>query len=48
MVDELLGAKGLLRAGTVVDAMLLAAPSPTKNASGVCDPQTKQSQKAKR
>ncbi len=35
LVNELLGAKGLmLRAGTVVDATLIAAPSSTKNASG--------------
>jgi IS5 family transposase len=35
LVNELLRAKGLmLRAGTVVDATLIAAPSSTKNASG--------------
>lgn len=46
LVNELLGAKGLmLRAGTVVDATLIAAPSSTKNASGERDPQMKQSQK---
>ncbi len=44
LVNELLGAKGLLlRAGTVVDATLIAAPSSTKNASGERDPEMKQS-----
>jgi len=39
LVNELLCAKGLmLRAGTVVDAALIAAPSSTKNASGERDP----------
>ena len=48
LVNELLGAKGLmLRAGTVVDATLIAAPSSTKNASGERDPQMKQSKKGK-
>jgi IS5 family transposase len=46
LVNELLCAKGLLlRAGTVVDATLIAAPSSTKNASGERDPEMKQSQK---
>ncbi|WP_425415608.1 IS5 family transposase [Oryzisolibacter propanilivorax] len=46
LVNELLGAKGLmLRAGTAVDATLIAAPSSTKNASGERDPQMKQSKK---
>ena len=46
LVNELLGAKGLmLRAGTGVDATLIAAPSSTKNASGERDPQMKQSKK---
>jgi IS5 family transposase len=46
VVNELLSAKGLLlRAGTVVDATLIAAPSSTKNASGGRDPEMKQSQK---
>lgn len=46
LVNELLGAKGLmLRAGTVVDATLIAAPSSTQNASGERDPQMKQSKK---
>lgn len=44
LVNELLGAKGLLlRAGTVIDATLIAAPSSTNNASGKRDPQMKQS-----
>lgn len=48
LVNELLGAKGLmLRAGTVVDATLISAPSSTKNASGERDPQMKQSKKGK-
>lgn len=46
LVNELLGTKGLmLRAGTVVDATLIAAPSSTKNTSGERDPQMKQSKK---
>lgn len=46
LVNELLGTKGLmLRAGTVVDATLIAVPSSTKNASGERDPQMKRSQK---
>lgn len=45
-VNELLCAKGLmLRAGTVVDATLIAAPSSTKNASGERDPEMHQSKK---
>lgn len=45
-INDLLHGKGLmLRAGTVVDATLIAAPSSTKNASGERDPQMKQSQK---
>ena len=48
LVNELLSAKGLLlRAGTVVDATLIAAPSSTKNASGQRDPEMKQSKKGK-
>ena len=40
------GAKGLLlRAGAVVDATLIAAPSSTKNASGERDPEMKDSKK---
>ena len=46
LVNELLCAKGLmLRAGTVVDATLIAAPSSTKNASGERDPEMHQSKK---
>ena len=45
-VNELLRDKGLmLRAGTVVDATLIAAPSSTKNASGERDPEMHQSKK---
>lgn len=45
-VNELLERKGLLlRAGTVVDATLIAAPSSTKNKRGERDPEMKQSQK---
>ena len=48
LVNELLSAKGLLlRAGTVVDATLIAAPSSTKNAAGSRDPEMHQSQKGK-
>ena len=46
VVNELLRDKGLmLRAGTVVDATLIAAPSSTKNASGQRDPEMHQSKK---
>lgn len=46
VVNDLLSRKGLLlRAGTVVDATLIAAPSSTKNQSGERDPEMKQSQK---
>jgi IS5 family transposase len=45
-VNELLAAKGLLlRAGTVVDATLIAAPSSTKNKAGERDPDMHQSKK---
>jgi IS5 family transposase len=45
-VNELLRSKGLmLRAGTVVDATLIAAPSSTKNQSGERDPEMHQSKK---
>jgi IS5 family transposase len=45
-VNDLLRQKGLmLRAGTVVDATLIAAPSSTKNQSGERDPQMHQSKK---
>ena len=43
-INDLLRSKGLmLRAGTVVDATLIAAPSSTKNADGERDPEMKQS-----
>jgi IS5 family transposase len=45
-INDLLRNKGLmLRAGTVVDATLIAAPSSTKNAEGERDPEMKQSKK---
>lgn len=45
-VNDLLVAKGLmLKSGTVVDATLIAAPSSTKNASGMRDPEMHQSKK---
>ena len=45
-VNDVLRTKGLmLRAGTVVDATLIAAPSSTKNKSGQRDPEMKQSKK---
>ena len=46
LVNDLLRDKGLLlRAGTVVDATLIAAPSSTNNASGERDPDMHQSKK---
>ena len=46
LVNELLRDKGLLlKAGTVVDATLIAAPSSTKNSSGTRDPEMHQSKK---
>jgi transposase, IS5 family len=46
MINDLLRSKGLmLRAGTVVDATLIAAPSSTKNTQGERDPEMKQSKK---
>jgi len=46
LVNELLRAKGLLlKAGTVVDATLISAPSSTKNASGERDPEMHQTKK---
>ncbi len=46
LVNELLHDKGLLlKAGTVVDATLIAAPSSTKNASGERDPEMHQTKK---
>jgi IS5 family transposase len=45
-VNDVLQAKGLLlKAGTVVDATLIAAPSSTKNASGQRDPEMHQTKK---
>ena len=45
-VNEVLQGKGLLlKAGTVVDATLIAAPSSTKNASGTRDPEMHQTKK---
>jgi IS5 family transposase len=45
-VNALLGEKGLLlKAGTVVDATLIAAPPSTKNRSGERDPQMHQTKK---
>ena len=45
-VNDLLQAKGLLlKAGTVVDATLIAAPSSTKNAAGERDPEMHQTKK---
>ena len=45
-VNTLLSAKGLLlKAGTVVDATLIAAPSSTKNREGTRDPDMHQSKK---
>jgi transposase, IS5 family len=47
-VKDLLTEKRLiLRAGTIVDATIIAAPSSTKNASGTRDPQMKQTRKGK-
>jgi IS5 family transposase len=46
VVNDLLSSKGLLlRAGTVVDATLIAAPSSTKNKDGQRDPEMHQSKK---
>lgn len=45
-VKDLLAEKRLLlRAGTIVDATIIAAPSSTKNASGTRDPEMKQTRK---
>ena len=47
VINDLLHARGLmLRAGTAIDATLIAAPSSTKNASGARDPDMHQSKKA--
>lgn len=48
LVNDLLGGKGLLlKAGTVVDATLIAAPSSTKNKDAQRDPEMHQSKKGK-
>jgi IS5 family transposase len=46
VINDMLATKGLmLRAGTVVDATLISAPSSTKNASGKRDPAMHQTKK---
>ena len=46
LINDMLATKGLmLRAGTVVDATLIAAPSSTKNAGGKRDPEMHQTKK---
>ena len=46
LINDMLRNKGLmLRAGTVIDATLIAAPSSTKNASGTRDPEMHQTRK---
>ena len=46
LVNELLTGKGLLlKAGTAVDATLIAAPSSMKNKDGARDPEMRQSKK---
>ncbi|MEC5410028.1 IS5 family transposase [Paraburkholderia sp. MPAMCS5] len=46
LVNEILTEKGLmLKAGSAVDATLIAAPSSTKNGSGTRDPEMKSTQK---
>ena len=48
VVNDMLISKGLLlKAGTVVDATLIAAPSSTKNSSGERDPEMHQTKKGK-
>jgi transposase, IS5 family len=45
-IDEVLSSKGLLlKAGTVVDVTLVAAPSSTKNKDGQRDPEMQQTKK---
>jgi transposase, IS5 family len=47
-VKDLLAEKRLLlRAGTIVDATIIAAPSSTKNATGTRDPEMKQTRKGR-
>jgi len=45
--DLLVEHRLLLRAGTIVDATIIAAPSSTKNATGTRDPEMKQTRKGK-
>ncbi|MGF6813071.1 IS5 family transposase [Paraburkholderia sp. Clong3] len=46
LVNEILTEKGLmLKAGSAVDATLIAAPSSTKNGSGTRDPEMQSTQK---
>ena len=48
VVNELLNEKGLmLKAGSAVDATLIAAPSSTKNGSGTRDPEMQSTQKGR-
>jgi IS5 family transposase len=48
VVNELLSEKGLmLKAGSAVDATLIAAPSSTKNGSGTRDPEMQSTQKGR-
>lgn len=47
-VRELLEARGVLvKAGTIVDATILSAPSSTTNATATRDPQMRQTKKGK-
>jgi len=45
--DLLADRQMMLRAGTIVDATIIAAPSSTKNATGTRDPEMKQTRKGK-
>jgi IS5 family transposase len=46
LINDKLTAQGLmLKVGTVVDAILIAAPSSTKNKDGQCDPEMHQTKK---
>ena len=47
MKDLLAEKRLLLRAGTIVDATIIAAPSSTKNETGTRDPEMKQTRKGK-
>ena len=47
-INELLAERRLtLKSGTIVDATIIAAPSSTKNATGIRDPEMKQGKKGK-